>query len=130
MFCLKCRTHDDRTVRLTSRSSDPHVPGLDDRVPRTACRRCAHGSRHDRKICGYGEPVRVILVDRAGHTQELVWHAVLPNEFGHDRRADRAAQVLQAYEDAALPGHVGALDVGFVQLDGGLCSLRDTGEPT
>jgi len=81
------------------------------------------------KSAGYGEPVRVILVDRAGHTQELVWHAVLPNEFGHDRRADRAAQVLQAYEDAALPGHVGALDVGFVQLDGGLCSLRDTGEP-
>ncbi|HEX7699105.1 MAG TPA: hypothetical protein VF403_00200, partial [Kofleriaceae bacterium] len=82
------------------------------------------------KRAGYGAPVRVVLVDRAGCTHDLVWHAASPNEFGHDRRADRAAEVLQAYEDAAAtPDHVSTLDVGFIRLDGTLCSLRDAGEP-
>lgn len=82
------------------------------------------------KRAGYGEPVRVILVDRTGREHDLVWHTASPNEFGHDRRADRAAGMLQGYEDAAVtPSHVEALDVGFVRRDGTLCSLRDAGEP-
>lgn len=82
------------------------------------------------KAAGYGLPVRVALVDSAGRRRQLVWRTVAANEFGHDRRADRVAGIVQAYDDfAATPGHVQALDLGFVTAASGLRSLRDAGEP-
>lgn len=81
------------------------------------------------KAVGYGLPVRVVLADRSGRRREVVWHTAASNELGHDRRADRSAAMLQAFEDfAATPGHVRALDVGFVARDGALVSVRGSGE--
>lgn len=80
------------------------------------------------KVAGYGKPVRLV-VDDHGVRRELVWHVAAANDFGHDRRADRAAEILLAHDDfAAVPGHVRPVDVGAVRADGTLVSLRDAGE--
>ena len=80
------------------------------------------------KVAGYGEPVRLV-VDDHGVRHELVWHVAAANEFGHDRRADRAAEILLAHDDfAAIPNHVQPIDVGAVGANGALISLRNAGE--
>jgi hypothetical protein len=80
------------------------------------------------KAAGYGEPVRLI-VDDHGRWRELVWRVSGTNQFGHDRRSDRAAETLLAYDDfSAIPGHVSPLDVGAVRSGGELISLRDARE--
>ena len=81
------------------------------------------------KVAGYGRPVRVVLADDHGGTLELVWRTASPNEFGHDRRADRAAAALLAFDDfARIPEHIAAIDVGAVRANGELVSLADAGE--
>jgi aminoglycoside phosphotransferase (APT) family kinase protein len=81
------------------------------------------------KSSGYGAPVRISLVDADGHIRKVVWRPASPNEFGHDRRADRAAQALLAFDDfATVPHHIGAIDVGAIGARGELISLRDAGE--
>lgn len=82
------------------------------------------------KAAGYGEPIRIVVVDRDETRHDLVWRTLEANEFGHDRRADRAGELIQAFDDfAATPAHVRALDVGLLGADGALCSLRTAGEP-
>jgi hypothetical protein len=82
------------------------------------------------KVAGYGVPVRISLVNASGQRRELVWRTASANEFGHDRRSDRVAGIVQSYEDfAATPGHIAAIDLGFVGKDGTLYSVRDAGEP-
>ena len=77
------------------------------------------------KAAGYGQPVRVRLDDG----RSLVWRTAGTNDFGHDRRADRAAEMLLAYDDfARIPGHIRALDVGAIDQHGGLVSLATAGE--
>jgi hypothetical protein len=80
------------------------------------------------KAAGYGLPVRIELRD--GDTaRQLVWRVASANEFGHDRRADRAAVMVQAYEDfARIPRHVQAVDLGVIR-GGELVSTRDATEP-
>ncbi len=86
----------------------------------------AHGSE---KVAGYGRPVKVVLQDRAGRRRALVWRTASPNEFGHDRRADRAAEMIEAYDDFALvPRHVTAVDLGVIAADGALASVHGAGE--
>lgn len=81
------------------------------------------------KAAGYGLPVRVTLALEDGATTELVWRVASANEFGHDRRADRAGGMLLAYDDfARTPGHVAPIDVGAIRVDGELLSVRDGGE--
>jgi hypothetical protein len=81
------------------------------------------------KAAGYGMPVRITLRDRLEAEREVVWRVASPNEFGHDRRSDRAAEALLAYDDfARIPAHVAALDVGAIRADGELVSIRDCGE--
>jgi hypothetical protein len=81
------------------------------------------------KAAGYGRPVRIVLT-RGGEVRELVWRVATANEFGHDRRSDRAANLLLAYDDfARVPGHVAPLDVGMIGADGELISIRDGVEP-
>lgn len=81
------------------------------------------------KKAGYGVPVRIVLVDAHGGQREVVWHTASANEFGHDRRPDRAAAMVQSFDDfAQIPRHVRALDVGFVARDGSLISVRDGDE--
>jgi aminoglycoside phosphotransferase (APT) family kinase protein len=78
------------------------------------------------KAAGYGLPVRLVLADAQGHRRELVWRTASANEHGHDRRADRAAGMLQAFDDfAGTLHHVRALDVGFAARDGSLISVSD-----
>ena len=81
------------------------------------------------KTGGYGVPVRITLRARDGSQQILVWHTAAPGDFGHDRRSDRAQQMLLAFDTFdRIPGHVRALDVGAMLPNGQLVSLRRSGE--
>ncbi|MDB4962824.1 MAG: hypothetical protein JWP01_2823 [Myxococcales bacterium] len=81
------------------------------------------------KSAGYGLPVKITLTNDRGESRQLVWRVASANEFGHDRRADRAAITLLAFEDfAAIPQHVRPIDVGAIGADGQLTSLWDAGE--
>lgn len=81
------------------------------------------------KGAGYGEPLRLSVEQPDGRVRELVWHTATADRFGHDRRADRAAEMLLAFDTfGSVPGQVAAVDVGAIGSDGALCSLRDHGE--
>ena len=78
------------------------------------------------KALGYGRPLQIQL---AGG-QRVVFHTARPDDFGHDRRADRVANLILAYDTfGKLPHHVAAIDVGVVRGDGALVPLGGTGEP-
>jgi hypothetical protein len=80
------------------------------------------------KAAGYGLPVRLTIEDGDGR-RELVWRVASANEFGHDRRADRAAAMVQAFDDfGKIPQHVRAVDLGVIGADSGLQSMRDSTE--
>jgi hypothetical protein len=81
------------------------------------------------KALGYGKPLRIAL--RSGErVHELVFHTARPDDFGHDRRADRVGNLVLAYDTyGRVPNHVTAIDVGLVRADGQLVSLAGTGEP-
>jgi Ser/Thr protein kinase RdoA (MazF antagonist) len=85
-------------------------------------------SGDDQKGLGYGRPIRLALETSSGR-REVVFHTASPDDFGHDRRADRADAMLLAYDSFALvPRHVAALDVGAIRRDGSLVPLVDTRE--
>jgi len=80
------------------------------------------------KAAGYGLPVRVTLED-GGVRRDLVWRVASANDFGHDRRADRAAAMVQSFDDfARIPAHVRAVDLGVIRARGELLSIRDATE--
>ncbi len=80
------------------------------------------------KAAGYGVPV-LLEVRSAGRLRKLVLHGTSANQFGHDRRADRAAEMLLAADTfSSIPRHAPVLDVGAFRMDGSSVSLRDTGE--
>ncbi len=82
-----------------------------------------------RKEGGYARAWKVTATDAEGAVRAFVFRTAAPDEFGHDRRSDRAANLLLAFDGfAEMPDHVEALDVGF-QTPGGLLSVRDGGEP-
>jgi aminoglycoside phosphotransferase (APT) family kinase protein len=100
------------------------VVSIDPLAPDTGAR-----SSSTKKAAGYGLPVRVVLVDAQGQQRELVWRTASANEFGHDRRADRAASMIQAFDDfGRIPAHVEAIDLGVIRRDGSLLSVRDADE--
>jgi hypothetical protein len=82
------------------------------------------------KGTGYGIPLRLGLVDEhTGQRRDLVLHFAAANAFGHDRRADRAEEVLLAFDTfSAIPHQASAIDVGVVDGQGRLQSLREAGE--
>jgi len=82
------------------------------------------------KGLGYGVPLRLRVREADGTERSLVFHTAKPDQFGHDRRADRAAELLLAFDRfERIPGHVHALDVGAVAKNGrDLISLGDAGE--
>lgn len=83
----------------------------------------------DEKAAGYGRPVRVTVRGPDGAERCFVFRTQAANEFGHDRRADRAEASLLAYDLFGLfPDHVPALDVGAIASDGRLVSLGHAGE--
>jgi hypothetical protein len=82
-----------------------------------------------RKGTGYGAPIRVDLRDADGTPRALVFHTAKADDFGHDRRSDRAAEMLLAYDTfGRIPHHVQAVDVGVIGVDGNLRSIADAGE--
>jgi hypothetical protein len=82
------------------------------------------------KAAGYGQPVHISIAGANGLDEELVLHTATPDGFGHDRRADRVAELVLAFDTFAdVPSHVRALDVGVIDADGGLRSLGVGGEP-
>ncbi len=81
------------------------------------------------KVAGYGVPLRVRIEGPGGIARTLVLHTATSNVFGHDRRSDRAAEMLLGFDTfGSIPRHVRALDVGAFRVSGGLVSLRDAGE--
>ncbi|MGK4002894.1 phosphotransferase [Sorangium sp. So ce1036] len=88
-------------------------------------------SSHDltEKAAGYGVARRITVAGRDGSTRRLVFHTSTANEFGHERRADRAADMLLAFDTfGSIPSHVRAVDVGSLTRDHRFLSLRDAGE--
>jgi hypothetical protein len=80
------------------------------------------------KAAGYGLPVQ-IAIEENGHRREVVWRVASSNEFGHDRRADRAAAMVQAVDDfEKIPQHVRVVDVGVIGAGGELQSIRGATE--
>jgi hypothetical protein len=81
------------------------------------------------KALGYGRPLRIELA-REDAREAIVFHTARPDDFGHDRRADRVSNLVLAYDTfGRLPNHVAPLDVGLVRDDGELVSLARTSEP-
>jgi hypothetical protein len=81
------------------------------------------------KGAGYGVPIRVALREPDGREHGVVLHTQRADDFGHDRRADRAASMLLAYDTyGSIPRHVPALDVGVIGQDGSLRSIADATE--
>ena len=51
------------------------------------------------------------------------------NDFGHDRRSDRAQGILLSFDTfGQMPGHVRPIDVGAIDGSGRLISLKEAGE--
>jgi Phosphotransferase enzyme family len=89
---------------------------------------CALGDE-TRKAIGYGRPLRLTLRDGGGRERHVVFHLAERDDFGHDRRADRAGEQLLAFDNfRQIPRHVAAIDVGALGSDGRILSLRETGE--
>jgi len=81
------------------------------------------------KAEGYGLPRRIEVLDAQGRHHDLVFRTQSANDFGHDRRADRADGMLLAFDTFdRVPRHVRAVDVGTVMADGTLRSVRGGGE--
>jgi hypothetical protein len=60
-----------------------------------------------RKGAGYGRPLLVTVEDAEGVAHRLVARTAVPDVFGHDRRADRAAELLLAFDTfRSVPDHV------------------------
>lgn len=81
------------------------------------------------KAFGYGVPLRIDLRQKDGGLRQVVLHTQTANDFGHDRRSDRAAAALLSFDTfAAIPAHVRPLDVGAITAEGHFLSLRQAGE--
>lgn len=118
-------TIDPELVRIVERAS-PGARVL--RITTLGADDGAAGHQATAKAVGYGIPVR-IDAEIAGAVKSFVLHGSAANPFGHDRRADRAAELLLAADTFELiPQHVRPLDVGAFRRDGSSLSLRDTSE--
>ena len=86
------------------------------------------GGDETTKGIGYGRPVRIELDGPQGR-KSLVFHTARPDDFGHDRRSDRAQAMLLLWDTAdKVPLHAHAIDVGALGGDGELISLAAAGE--
>lgn len=81
------------------------------------------------KSFGYGSPLLITFTQNGGEEQRVVLHTMSQDRFGHNRRSDRARNLLLDHDTFNdLPRHVPALDVGAFTIDGKLISLGNTGE--
>ena len=81
------------------------------------------------KGIGYGASLLVEARTRSGESKRLVLRTNRSDQFGHDRRADRAANALLAFDTTkGFPNHAAVLDVGAIQSSGRFESLAQAGE--
>lgn len=80
------------------------------------------------KAFSYGNPILVsCLVNNV--FKRFVLRTMATNEFDHQRRSDRAGEILLGYDTYNdLPHHARALDVGMVTKDHRLVSIADSDE--
>ncbi|HEY8943723.1 MAG TPA: aminoglycoside phosphotransferase family protein [Polyangiaceae bacterium] len=77
---------------------------------------------------GYGAPL-ALEVQGKDRVERLVLHTATKNQFGHDRRADRAADALLSFDNfRRIPLHVRALEVGAYTTNDELLPLTNATE--
>jgi aminoglycoside phosphotransferase (APT) family kinase protein len=80
------------------------------------------------KSFGYGKPL-LLLYEMGGQEHRAVLGTVSRNSFGHEYRADRAANQILSYDTYnELPRHVQAADLGVLLPGGDLLSLAEADE--
>ena len=83
----------------------------------------------DIKEYGYGAPIKATFRTAAG-PRTVVLRTMTSDPFDHDRRSDRIAQMVLAYDTfESIPKHIRPIDVGLVGPHGDLQSIRDCTEP-
>jgi hypothetical protein len=86
-------------------------------------------ARVARKAAGYARAWRVTALGADGTPHAFVFRFTGADEFGHDRRADRAANLLLAFDTfSSIPDHVRALGAGFATT-GALLPIPADAEP-
>jgi hypothetical protein len=89
----------------------------------------ADGDEGTAKGIGYGVSMLADVETAEGERKRVVFRTNKSDRFGHDRRADRAANALLAFDTTAgFPSHAGVIDVGAIDDEGRLASLADAGE--
>lgn len=84
----------------------------------TALRPLGATTQEGLKAYGYGRPLRATF-EAHGTTHERVIRTMAADPFGHERRSDRAATMLLAFDTfRGIPRHIQALDVGVFADDG------------
>lgn len=80
------------------------------------------------KEFGYGKPI-LINLRIADMNDQIVLHTVRKDKYGHERRADRASNILLDYDTFNdLPQHITCLDIGAFTNTGSLMSIADANE--
>ncbi|MCB9727083.1 MAG: phosphotransferase [Deltaproteobacteria bacterium] len=80
------------------------------------------------KAYGYGRPIR-IRFDAGGVSHDVVLRTMSPDPFGHDRRADRVAQMVLCQDTFdTIPRHIRPWACGALDAEGRLHTLPG-GEP-
>ncbi|MGM0576696.1 MAG: phosphotransferase family protein [Myxococcota bacterium] len=80
------------------------------------------------KEYGYGKPLRITF-QAGGEEHRVVLRTMSPDPFGHDRRADRVAEMVLSRDTFGdIPRHIRPLDVGTLDDQGRLVPMAD-GEP-
>lgn len=81
------------------------------------------------KATGYGEPVCISVRTAEGERRRFVLRGATANAYGHDRRADRFAEVVLDYDTfGEVPRHVRPLAL-FALGEDGFVRLSDSCEP-
>ena len=80
------------------------------------------------KTFSYGNPILVECLVNGRYTR-YVLQTMAANQFDHQYRADRAAEILLGYDTFnELPHHSQAFDIGMITADHQLVSIADGGE--
>lgn len=91
-------------------------------------RALGESSESSLKGYGYGCPLKVTF-ETDERIVEQVFRTMTPDPFGHDRRADRVADMQFSFEVfSSVPQHIKAIDAGVIDEKGTLISMP-CGEP-
>ncbi len=95
----------------------------------TEIRKLIHDKKEDKiKDFGYGSPL-FVEIQSGGISDRLVIHTVRQDKFGHERRSDRAGNILLGYDTFnKLSRHVPCLGAGAFTGEGEIVSLANTTE--